>query len=129
MFLFKEEHVPMIVAGVPRLKTQTRRLHKRRRAVPGALHWAQTKMFGGRFARLKVTRAWQEHLQAISLADIHAEGYDTKQEYFDVFRTINKLDDMSLPLPRLWCYEFECIDVMPLGHAITARLYAAGAVG
>ena len=126
MFLFKEEHVPMITTGFPRLKTQTRRLHTRRRAVPGSLHWAQRGMKADtRFARLHITKAWEERLHELSEADAHAEGYAGRDDYFYVFTRINKDKPFNYDTV-IWCYECECIDGTPLGRAITARLYAKG---
>ncbi len=104
MFLFKQEHVEPILNGT---KTQTRRLHKRRRAIPGSLHWAQRGMRADtRFARLKITRVWQERLYTISTADALAEGYASRDEYWDVFERINK-GKQHAANPAVWCYEFE----------------------
>lgn len=131
MMLFKEEHVPMIVAGIPRLKTQTRRLHKRARALVGSHHWAQRGMTAeSRFARLEMTRVWQERLWDISEDDVFAEGYANAAAYYGVFNAINKKKRKSLndPNPTVWCYEFRVIEVMPLGRTITERLYAGAEV-
>lgn len=109
MFLFKQEHVEPILNGT---KTQTRRIHHRRRAVPGAFHWAQRGMKADtRFARLKVIRAWEEYLFDISNADVLAEGYSSRDEYFAVFREINGISDVAAEYfnPLVWCYEFETV--------------------
>ena len=105
MFLFKEEHVEPILNGT---KTQTRRLHSRRRAKPRSLHWAQRGMKAEtRFARLLIARAWQERLVDISDDDVVAEGYKTKGEYLQVFQEINKgKGDYNTVV---WCYEFQCV--------------------
>ena len=126
MFLFKEEHVPMIVAGT---KTQTRRMHTRPRAIIGSHHWAQRGMTKGtRFAKIEFTRTpWTERLGDITEADALAEGYGSLDDYFTAFMLINAKKDASLDT-RVWCYEFKLVDVTPLGHAITARLYAKGAI-
>ena len=107
MFLFKPEHVEPILNGT---KTQTRRLHKRRRAVPGSLHWAQRGMKADtRFARLKVIRSWESRLLHISDEDAVAEGYADKYAYFEAFRRINGDKKMGGSNPPIWCYEFEVI--------------------
>ena len=130
MMLFKEEHVPMIVAGFPRLKTQTRRLHKRARALVGSHHWAQRGMTAdSRFARLEITRVWKDRLYSITEADSRAEGYASRDAYFEAFVRINaKKAGKGRWNPVIWCYEFRVIEVMPLGRNITERLYAKAEV-
>ncbi len=122
MFLFKPEHVPMIVAHRPRRKTQTRRLHKSRRAIPGSQHWAQRGMTAEtRFAKLLVSRSWKEPLGAITVADANAEGYDSRQGYFDAFERINGAVSHDT---EVWCYEFGVVGVTEFG-----RREAANALG
>ena len=111
MLLFKPEHVAPILEG---RKTQTRRLWNKRRAVPGAMHWAQTGYGDAstRFARLKILRSWQETLGSITEADSRAEGYDSRKDYLNAFHRIYRTA-MDTPTDRerientvVWCVEF-----------------------
>ena len=79
----------------------------------GGLYWAQTALFKpeSRFARLKVTRLWQERLEDISNYDAKAEGYESVETYLGAFLKINHI---SLPQERymalsqqVYCVEFE----------------------
>ena len=104
--LFQREHREMILSG---RKTQTRRIWPHgRRAVPGALHWAATKLYDpdARFARLHIKGVWQERLGWVMRVDARAEGYDSVDEFLDVFDRING------PTPRetlVWVVSFEVV--------------------
>lgn len=96
MLLFKPEHKPMILSGQ---KTVTRRFWKRRRAVPGAVHQACLALSGpGRkpFALLRILEVYQEHIGDITTADVRAEGYASRKEYFSV---LHKINSKRLPFP------------------------------
>lgn len=116
MLLFKPEHVQPIITG---RKTQTRRDWKRRRAVPGAIHWAQTGYgkVDTRFARLEILRVWQEPLVEIGLHDALAEGYDSVAEYLNAFLRINRitevdyLNDWWTNRRQVWCVEFKAYKI------------------
>lgn len=111
MLLFKPEHVEPILSG---RKTQTRRMWKRRRAVPGSFHWAQTGYGKAdtRFARLEILRVWQERLGAISHEDAVAEGYPDAHQYLLAFHRINKIPldahkRVAAENAQVWCVEFK----------------------
>ena len=109
MFLFKQEHVEPILNGT---KTQTRRIWKRRRAVPGSLHWAQRDLTpGSRFARLRVLRVWQERLRSIGHEDANAEGYPHRLAYLAAFKQISG-HKMRVTNPVVWCVEFELVEAV-----------------
>lgn len=116
MLLFKPEHVPMILDG---RKTQTRRLWKRRRAVPGSTHQASTKMFDpwAVFAKLNVIKVYQERLGSISYRDARAEGYEDCGEYITVFANINGLSphDARVRDKVVWVVEFR-LATISTGH-------------
>lgn len=89
MLLFKPEHVKMILDGT---KIVTRRFWKKRRAIPGSLHQACLSFAGpGRkpFALLRILETHEEHIGNITDADVRAEGYASRQEYFSVLHSIN----------------------------------------
>ncbi len=107
--LFKPEHVPLILSG---RKTQTRRLWKKRRVVPGSVHPCYTRppfARGGAepFAYVLVRRTWQEPLESISEADAIAEGYPNREEYLKAFHRINRTTPEELVGILPWCVEFE----------------------
>ena len=91
MLLFKPRHVPMILEGKPRWKTQTRRLGKRRWRVD-AVHQCATRLFdrSAVFANVRILRVWSERLGAISHEDANAEGYDTAHDFLVAFHEINR---------------------------------------
>ena len=105
MFLFKDFFIHMIVK---RIKTQTRRLHKRARAKVGAIHQCRTTLFGKPFAHIKILRVWQERLKDISQVDVYAEGlHMTPEEFVEGFMEIQP---KALPDTLLYCYEFELVE-------------------
>lgn len=108
--LFKPEHIPPILSGQ---KTQTRRLWTRWRVKEGGLYWAQTKLFEplSRFARIKCLRRWKEPLGAISREDALAEGAESIEHYFQIFRQING----DVPLDTTVCaVEFRVAEIASL---------------
>ena len=114
MLLFNvPSHVPMIVEGKPRWKTQTRRWGKRRWRV-GAVHQCATRLFdrSAVFAHVLILRVWPERLGAISLEDANAEGYDTPQDFLVAFHQLNRTRRTTAARRKaenreVWAVEFE----------------------
>lgn len=102
MILFKPEHAPMILDGT---KTQTRRLGKCRWRV-GSIHQAKLNFKKGSnpFAHIKILSRYQEPLGNISEADARAEGYNSIQEYVEVFKRIYGMWDPDIDV---WVVNFE----------------------
>ncbi len=115
MLLFRPVHVPMILEGYPRWKTQTRRLWpKGRRVLPGALHQCTTKLYDPTavFANVRILRVWPERLGAISLEDANAEGYDTAHDFLAAFHEINRTRRTAAARRKaenseVWAIEFD----------------------
>ncbi|MBT5319298.1 MAG: ASCH domain-containing protein [Chloroflexi bacterium] len=105
MILFKPEHVEMVLVG---RKTQTRRLWKRRRMLPGSTHQARTRLFGEPFALLSVQRVWQEAIGEVSDENANAEGYSSRDDFLAAFTRIN--GDVP-PDEVVWCVEFKATPV------------------
>ena len=106
MFLFTAESAKKIRQGV---KTQTRRLHLKPRAIPGSVHWAQrTLRPDSRFARLKILRVWEWDGETISHEDVKAEGFDTAAEFWKAFNRLNRLHATD-PERKHIAYEFRVI--------------------
>jgi len=103
MLLFKTEHREPILYG---LKTQTRRQGKKRWKV-GSIHQAKTGFRrDDRFADLKILAVRQERLDKITEADANAEGYDTIEDYKEVYRRIyGQWDGYAL----VWVIDFEMV--------------------
>lgn len=104
MFIVQAEHVPLIQDGN---KTQTRRKRpKGPRANIDSIHQIKTSLFGRPECLVKVTRIWQEPLDAISKDDAKAEGGYTPETYIakmvEIYgaKGLNANDDV-------WCYEWE----------------------
>ncbi len=86
--LFKKNHIELILSGK---KTQTRRMWKKRRAVPGRIHKVKTQMLSTEyFAEILILRVWKEYLGFISEADAIKEGFRNREHFFQVFYDINK---------------------------------------
>ncbi len=86
MLLFQPEHVEMILRGH---KTQSRRPWKSRRAKAGSVQLATTKLYSREyFAMLYILSVRLERLGDISLADCIAEGYMSRDLYFDEYLKI-----------------------------------------
>ena len=111
-------------------KTQTRRLmaakdsavyahdnHKEIEAVVsnGRTKWKVGQTYAvqkGRakpeIARIRVTRIRSEPVSEISTADAKAEGWDTKQEFFDSWQEINGKNSLN---SQVWVLNFELAEV------------------
>ncbi len=88
MLLFKPEHIQPILNG---RKTETRRLWKRRRARPLALHWCTTKLYDkdARFCRVRIVSCRREALGCITEEGAMREGYGCRAVFLDAFERIN----------------------------------------
>ena len=91
-------------------KTQTRRCRRSGVAVPGALHWAQTKLFdkSTRFARLRILNVWEWDGNTITPEDVKAEGYNTKSEFLNAYRSMNH-NRIGKPGYTHYAIEFEVV--------------------
>ena len=88
MLLFKPEHILPILSG---RKTETCRLWKRSWAKVGAIHKAKTLMFSKEyFAKLKINHSYKQKLGNITMPSILAEGYYSRQEFYEGLERINK---------------------------------------
>ncbi len=78
-------------------KTQTRRVWKKPRARVGAVHKAKTALFSrDNFALIRIIGLRRERLGDITLEDVRREGYDTLEEFKEVWIRINKSWDPEL---------------------------------
>lgn len=83
-------------------KTQTRRL-RRPRVVVGRSYAVQPGRGKRSLGRIIVASVWQERLGDLSLEDARAEGYRSREEFFEVWRRIHGLFD---PAAEVWVVEF-----------------------
>ena len=86
MIIFKPEHVEMINNGT---KTQTRRVWKRRRAKPGAVHQVKTKIYSKTYeCKIKINAVRMERLGDITPRDAFKEGSyrldEDKKRWIDI---------------------------------------------
>lgn len=101
MILFKQEHVDLIQDD---RKTQTRRTGKLRWKV-GSIRQAKTGYKkDSEFANLRINAIRQEPLGLITEADALAEGYNSIEEYKEVFVRIYGFWDDEL---LVWVIDFE----------------------
>ena len=100
MILFKEPSVQLILRGE---KTQARKLWARARAREGAEHllYRRPPMTGEKpFARILVTRVWQQRLGDMTEEEVRAEGWSDKPAWLLQFsegkRFSDPLDDVEV---------------------------------
>ena len=87
--LFQPEHIPMILNGT---KTATRRNWKKPMVKVGGIYKCKTKMLSKNyFAKIKVTKLYKQELIDMSFEDVKKEGYNTIEEFEEVFKKINKI--------------------------------------
>jgi hypothetical protein len=109
VILFKPEHVAPVLDDT---KTQTRRTGKRRWKV-GSVHKCYTKppyARGGAepFCEVRILDVRHEAMRGMSEADAHAEGYTTRQHYYEAFSRIYGMATYTKHLDEpLWVVEFE----------------------
>lgn len=87
--LFQEEHIPLIRSGE---KDVTRRDWTRPQVKVGGVYQAATEMFVAHEdcdCWIRVDHIKQEKLQAMFESDARREGYDSLEEYREVWEDIN----------------------------------------
>ncbi len=107
--LFKPEHVDMILKGK---KTATRRNWKRPMAKVGGIYKCKTKLFSkDYFALIRVTKLYKQQIIDMSFDDVKKEGYETIEEFEEVFKRVNKIKgDLDYDI-ELDVIEFELAEV------------------
>ena len=104
MVLFKPYHIPLIQDGT---KTQSRRMWAEARVKEGSLQQVKTKIFTKEHhGYIKVNKVYQQHLLDMTEEDAKEEGYDSKDEYLDEFRTIYPDAPVN---PLVFVVEFEYV--------------------
>lgn len=105
--LFKPEHKKMILNGT---KTATRRAWKKPMVKEGGIYKAKLKMLSkDYFAKILVTKLYQQEIIDMSFEDVKKEGYNTAEEFDEIFKKINKIKgDLDTDI-RVWVVEFEVI--------------------
>ena len=102
--LFKETHVPMILNGT---KTATRRVWKRPMVKVGGIYKAKLQMLSkDYFAKIKITKLYQQHLWEIKKEDVLKEGYKTLKGFREIWIKINGVWDSDSKVDVI---EFELI--------------------
>ncbi len=107
MLLFKPEHIYPILEG---RKTETRRQWDRWRVNLGSTQQAKTVMISREFfALLEIMDRYEQTLGEISPGSIHAEGYNSLDQYRQVWEKINKRpwDDSE----EVKVVEFRVVDI------------------
>ena len=103
--LFKPQHVKLILEGK---KTQTRRISKPRVKV-GGIYEAKTRLFSKEyFALIKITGLREEKLGDISDEDVKKEGYNSLEEFIEVWKSIYGSWE---PERVVWVLEFEVVNL------------------
>jgi len=103
MILFKQKHVQLILDGI---KTQTRRIGKKRWNI-GAIHMCKTSFKkGADFAHVKILDAREELLGDMTLEDAHAEGYESIEDYKRVFIEIYGAWNDEMPV---WVVDYKLV--------------------
>ena len=113
-FLFKKEHVRLILEGV---KTQTRRRHKYPRKA-GKVYDIKRDWFHSTGDKILITRVRRQRLGEITPADAMAEGGYTVEEFRKVWRRINGPWD---PDKEVTVYDFKVVKTPRLNGFIDRR--------
>jgi hypothetical protein len=93
-------------------KTQTRRLWKKRRALPGSIHQVRSPgQFGPIVGSIRVLSVRMQCLGNVTEAEARAESFDTLADFHAYLASLHK----GKPLDRdtiVWALEFEVLEVM-----------------
>lgn len=85
--LFQPEHIPMILDGT---KTATRRNWKKVMVKVGGVYKVKTKMMSKEYACLiRVVNLYKQALGDMTIDDCQNEGYNTLDEFRDIWIKIN----------------------------------------
>lgn len=110
MLLFKQYHVPLILNLV---KDVTRREGKKRWN-EGSFHQLKTGFRANDvFAGARIHKVWEEALGDITDDHVQREGYESKRQYFEAYRRINKLTVVNLDKP-VWVVVFNLMGLMQI---------------
>jgi len=91
--LFKPEHRKMILNGT---KTATRRIWKKPMVKVGGIYKCKTKMLSKEyFAKIEVTKLYQQRLGEVMTEDAKKEGYKSIVDFYRVFEEINGMINMG----------------------------------
>ena len=108
MILYKNYHVPLILDLT---KDITRRGGKKRWNI-GAFHQFKTGFKSNDvFAGARIEDVYEQALGDISSQHVLREGYQTREEYFEAYRSINRLVVMNLDM-LVWVVEFTVMGLM-----------------
>jgi hypothetical protein len=83
--LFKKPLLAKVMDGT---KTQTRRCSKQR-YTPGRIYGVTCRRYQKSQAHIQILKAQQQRLSDISLEDVKAEGFQTLEEFKEVWIKIN----------------------------------------
>lgn len=106
MILFKKQFIMPILRGN---KSQTRRLARQRRYHKDDRYWAQTSFNPlSRFALLQLVDVREWNQQLISQDDVRREGFETEDEFWNIWHSINK-DKLNDPKRVAYIINFRVV--------------------
>ncbi len=75
----------------------------------GQTYAVQTGRGKSEIARIRITQINSEYVSRISSVDAKAEGFDTRQEFFDTWQQIHGKDTLN---QKIWVLKFELVGVL-----------------
>lgn len=111
--LFRSLFKPLLIAGA---KTQTRRTWSRALVRPGQVHGCYTvpPFAGGKpFAFVRIDRVWRQWTEAVSVEEVRAEGFSSREQFMRALRA-----GRGRRLRRLFAVEFTVLWCALPGRAV-----------
>lgn len=89
-------------------KTQTRRLN-RGFYREGGVYAVQPGRGKSAIGHIRITGIWQRPLARTTDIEAHAEGFETREDFFETFARVNRLPNEwpLLEALNVWVFEFE----------------------